>query len=175
MPAKNSVSVQESGRSSVSFPRIDSADIPEAADVGKVPLRVDRWRRENPDAVRSWTTKHGCVVLFWGFKVYYGTCTGCGGLVTTRRYVAHDKGDGRAGGGSWPKLCSACRASREEERANRARRTMRSLRERRYAFRDEQMRNIGITPPTQGVAAKNRHGNPIIDYPDDDDDWFEPE
>lgn len=75
-----------------------------------VPTRVDRWRRENPNALRSWTTKHGCVVQFWGMRVYYGSCRDCSALVTTRRNIAGlTHRDGQTLLGRWPELCPQCR------------------------------------------------------------------
>lgn len=119
------------------------------------------------NAVSTWTTKHGCVVQFWGMRIYYGTCTQCGGLATGLKP--------EAGGGSYPKLCQPCR----ESTADRARRSMARLRRKRYALRDEQFTRIGITPPRQGVPPRDDHtGQPVTyHHPNEDDqelvDWFE--
>ncbi|SIA26326.1 Uncharacterised protein [Mycobacteroides abscessus subsp. abscessus] len=117
-------------------------------------------------AASSWTTKNGCVVQFWGVRVYYGTCVDCGVLVHTRRAVTHHRG------GGWPKLCPSCRNAHEAARADRSRGSMRKLREKRYAFRDEQYAKIGITPPRQGVPPKGSQGQPLLTDRDVDDELW---
>jgi hypothetical protein len=117
-----------------------------------VPTRTERWRRENPDALRTWTTKHGCVVQFWGMRIYYGRCRDCGSLVTTRRGITgllHR--DGMTFTGSWPQLCGRCRTRKDDEHAANARYRMARLRRQRYASRDEQYGKIGLPPVRQGV------------------------
>jgi hypothetical protein len=89
---------------------------------------VDRWREANPDALRTWATEYGCVVAFWGMRVYYGTCQSCGGLVTARRPMAYHGKTGR-----WPKNCRDCQKRKHEEHANQARYRMRRRRERGVA------------------------------------------
>ncbi len=128
-----------------------------------VPTKVDRWRRENPDALRSWTTKYGCVVQFWGMRVYYGRCRECAGLVTARRGIAHNK-RGRTDTGRYPELCAECKAAKEAEHSERARYRMAALRRERYGFRDEQYRKVGLPPVRQGVPA---------DPTDYSDDWLD--
>lgn len=141
-----------------------------------VPTRLDQWRRENPDALRTWTTKHGCVVLFWGVKVYYGTCVGCGGLVHTRRYVSTDQGKQPLGGGAWPSLCERCRERRQSERRDKSRKLMAKRRKREYADRAVEYDRMGWTPPRQGVPAKDRRtgASIMLTEPEDDfDDWYD--
>ncbi|AKC40101.1 Uncharacterised protein [Mycolicibacterium phlei] len=124
---------------------------------------------ENSDLtnkVSAWTTKHGCVVQFWGMRIYYGKCTRCGHLVTGRKPDV--------GGGSYPKLCPPCR----QAGGDRARHSMARLRRERNARRDAQFIQIGITPPRQGVPPRESNGQPVIyQHPDEDDrelmDWFE--
>lgn len=127
-----------------------------------VPTKVDRWRRENPNAFRTWTTKRGCVVQFWGMRIYYGRCRDCAGLVTARRSVAHHK-DGRTWTGKWPELCHGCKDAKVTTHSDRARYRMSELRRKRYAFRDEQFRKAGLPPVRQGVAVD----------PTEPDDWLD--
>lgn len=97
-----------------------------------VPSQVDRWRRENPNALRTWTTKYGCVVQFWGMRVYYGNCADCSVLVTTRRDISgshYRRGQTRIG--AWPKYCDDCRRDRAEKHNDRARARMRRVRQER--------------------------------------------
>ncbi|MGV0603370.1 hypothetical protein [Mycolicibacterium sp. XJ1904] len=98
-----------------------------------VKTKVDRWREENPDALRTWKTTNGCVVQFGGMRIYYGTCPNvldhdaaclvphggrkesckcqpCGGLVTTRRSVQGERHrEGMTQLGRWPVYCPECR------------------------------------------------------------------
>lgn len=112
-----------------------------------VPSRLDAWRRDNADALQTWETKYGCVVLFWGMKVYYGRCRACPEIVTSRRN-ANTRG---GGAGRWPELCNECRARKSDQDANSARRRMARLRRERYTFRSEQYAKIGLPEPRQGV------------------------
>lgn len=84
---------------------------------------IKRYRKENPDAIRRWDTTYGCVVAFWGMRVYYGTCQSCGGLVTSRRPMAYHGTTGR-----WPKNCPECSRRKAEDHDDRARYRMRKLR-----------------------------------------------
>ena len=119
----------------LSYPRITMADAKTAVvaysskpDAHRlVPNKIDRWRRENPDALRTWATNHGCVVQFWGMRVYYGACKECGALLTARRNVAkHRRGPTIIG--RWPELCEPCRVRKSEADNNAARGRMRRLR-----------------------------------------------
>lgn len=104
------------------------------AEARSVPTRVDAWRRANPDAFRTWSSKYGCVVQFWGMRVYYGRCSDCSGLVTARRRITDPRyRRGETNIGRWPKYCAPCRDRRDQEHNDRARVRMRQLRERRRA------------------------------------------
>ncbi|WP_104182591.1 hypothetical protein [Mycobacterium avium] len=119
-----------------------------------VATKVDRWRRENPNAFHTWTTKRGCVVQFWGMRVYYGKCRDCSRLVTTRRNIMgrkHREGETKLG--RWPELCSVCRKDKYESHAASARYRMARLRRERYKFRDEQFAKAGLPPVRQGVSS----------------------
>jgi hypothetical protein len=84
---------------------------------------IDKWRAENPDELRTWTTTYGCVVAFWGMRIYYGTCQSCGCLVTARRPMAYHGTTGR-----WSKNCRDCRARKAEDHDDKARHRMRRAR-----------------------------------------------
>jgi hypothetical protein len=84
---------------------------------------INRWRAANPDALRTWTTTYGCVVAFWGMRVYYGTCQSCGELATARRPMAYHGSTGR-----WPKNCPDCQLRKAEDHADQARYRMRRVR-----------------------------------------------
>lgn len=117
-----------------------------------VPNRLDAWRRDNPNAFATWETKYGCVVVFWGWKIYYGRCVDCGGVVTTRRQA-----DGRGQGSArWPKYCPECKERRCEEHNEQARYRMQRLRRERYKFRDAQFEENGLPPARQGVPTGKR-------------------
>lgn len=92
--------------------------------------RQQLWLEMNPDFVKRWETKFGTVAAWGGFRVYYGTCQDCEGLVTTRRA-------GIAGcmqGGRWPKYCPRCSEDRcAAHNGINARRRMRRLRAERSA------------------------------------------
>jgi hypothetical protein len=137
------------------FPGISQEDRERAAaPAPDVPTRVDRWRRENPDAFRTWTTKHGCVVQFWGMRVYYGICRDCPGLVTDRRSISGADANRFKTGptqlGRWPMLCDDCRERRYEDHAAAARYRMARLRRDRYAFRDEQYARFNTARAERG-------------------------
>jgi hypothetical protein len=121
--------------------------------------RIDKWRADNPDAFRWWETKHGCVIQFWGMRVYYGTCRDCPALVTARRCISKNGPRFKSGPtqlGRWPMLCGNCRCRVEDVRRDRKRKYMANTRRRQYAIRDEQYRAGGGTPPRQGVPASGR-------------------
>lgn len=116
-----------------------------------VPNHVDRWRRENPDHVVRQEVKStgGAWVQFWGFRVYYGPCADCGGLVHTRRYIA-DKKDGRTDTGRWPKYCTECSEKRHAAHNAGAKERMVALRQRRKEVQLEQFQARGMEPPQPG-------------------------
>ena len=135
---------------------------------------VDKYREDNPDDFRTWETKYGCVVQFWGMRVYYGTCRDCPGLVHTRRNVSGYRA-GPTQIGRWPVLCEVCRERRTAEHAEAARKRMAELRRKRYAARDEQFRKVGIPVPRQGVPGEEALLRREADYLDggyvEDSDW----
>lgn len=141
----------------VQFPTADD-DVAGAADfvATDVPTRIDRWRSDNPDFFDHWTTKYGCVIQFWGMRVYYGRCRDCSELVTKRRDISRPHQNKYKSGptqlGRWPILCDRCRSAKEEAKADNARRRMARLRRQRYAFRDEQYARRGLMPVRQGVG-----------------------
>lgn len=123
---------------------------------------VDKYRKENPDDFRTWETEYGCVVQFWGMRVYYGSCRDCPGLVTTKRNVSGYRA-GPTQIGRWPLLCETCRERRKAEHAEAARKRMARLRKERYIARDEQIRRVNATRnpevrplpiPRQGVPGE---------------------
>lgn len=97
-----------------------------------VPNHVDRWRRENPNHVyrQEVESTGGAWVQFWGFRVYYGPCAECGGLVHTRRKISHKK-DGSTNTARWPKYCTECNEKRRAAHDAGAAERMRALRKRR--------------------------------------------
>ncbi|MFF0541743.1 hypothetical protein [Prescottella sp. R16] len=97
-----------------------------------VPNHVDKWRRENPNHVvrQEVESTGGAWVQFWGFRVYYGPCADCSGLVHTRRYIA-DKKDGSTDTGRWPKYCTECSEKRHAAHNADAKERMAALRKRR--------------------------------------------
>lgn len=119
----------------------------------KVPTRAEAWRRRNPNALRTWTTSNGgCVVQFWGMRVYYGNCADCRTLVTTRRKISHPQyATGQTNIGRWPKYCAGCNRRRGEEHNDRARGRMQRLRAQRYASRSDQFRKAGFPEARQGI------------------------
>jgi hypothetical protein len=124
---------------------------------------VNKFRAENPDDFHTWTTKYGCVVQFWGMRVYYGTCQTCKGLVTARRDVSKYKA-GRTQIGRWPKYCQVCRELKAGEHNAAARKRMAQLRKERNALQAEQLHRAnerraksGLLPlpvPRQGVPGE---------------------
>jgi hypothetical protein len=121
--------------------------------------RIDKWREENPNALRTWTTKYGCVIQFWGMRIYYGECVDCKGLVHARRDVSGYR-EGFTHVGRWPKLCDQCRARNAAEHNNRARGRMRRVRARdRFPFddADDRYTKSGRPPtPAEKAAATAR-------------------
>jgi hypothetical protein len=116
--------------------------------------RIDKWREENPNALRTWTTKYGCVVQFWGVRIYYGECADCKALVHTRRDVSGYR-EGQTHVGRWPKQCDQCRQRRSAEHNDRARGRMRRHRARdRYPFEDETRYAKSGRAPTPEEKAK---------------------
>ncbi|KAF0835675.1 hypothetical protein FNL39_1216 [Nocardia caishijiensis] len=100
-------------------------------DAKKVRNKVDVYRDENPNAFHTWTTKYGCVVQFWGCRVYYGKCQDCSGLVTTRRDISRYRWTGTTNIGRWPSRCLGCATAASEAHNDRARARMRKVRARR--------------------------------------------
>jgi hypothetical protein len=109
---------------------------------------IDRWRAENPDKVRHGKAAYGCVVAFWGMRVYYGTCQSCERLVTARKPMSYSGQDGR-----WPKYCPTCRSRKAQEHDDKARQRMARLRREGYEFRSEQFERLGLPQVRQGVAS----------------------
>jgi hypothetical protein len=142
----------------VDYPRISADDLAAAVkplndkQAKAVATHLDRWRAENPDALRVWTTKLGCVVQFWGMRLYYGLCKDCGGLVTDRRGISHSR-DVVTNIGRWRERCPECADKAEQVHADSARSRMARLRRSRRESRDTQMVAAGMVPPRQGVAA----------------------
>jgi hypothetical protein len=142
----------------VPFPRIS----PEDRDAALKPLdnrqaqevesHLDKWRKDNPNAFRTWTTKLGCVIQFWGMRVYYGRCKDCGGLVTDRRSVARYR-KGITNIGRWRERCGGCAEVNRQAHEDGARFRMARLRQKRRESRDTQMLAAGMTPPRQGMQA----------------------
>jgi hypothetical protein len=119
--------------------------------------KIEKWRQENPDHFTWWTTKYGCVVQFWGMRVYYGTCQVCQGLVTKRRDVTGYT-EGQTQIGRWPKYCDDCRKRKDDEHNGNARKRMRKRRGRtRYPFDDVEDRyaKSGRPPTPQERAMVN--------------------
>lgn len=143
------------------FPRISAADLAEAvwpltdAEASRVPTRLDRWRSENPDELRTWTTKLGCVVQFWGVRLYYGLCKDCGGLVTDRRSVARFRGV-VTNIGRWKERCEGCARLNDERHEDNARHRMARLRRQRREVADSRRVAAGMKPGRQGVAVQDR-------------------
>ena len=121
------------------------------SDAKLVPNKVDKWRSENPNAVYRYKVEKtgGQVVQFWGFRVYYGPCANCGGLVHTRRKISH-KRDGRTNTGRWPKYCNECSRKRCEAHDAGAAERMRNLRKSRKGNLHAQCQALGINPPQPG-------------------------
>ena len=136
-------------------------------DAEAVPTKVDRWRRDNPDALRTWETKRGCVVQFWGMRIYYGTCKECGGLVHTRRDVSRYR-RGMTQRGRWPEHCDECARAKGRKHDDQARSRMARLREDRYKFREEQYRRVGLPAVQQGVSSG------LTEPKDPEDEYFPP-
>jgi hypothetical protein len=130
--------------------------------------KVDRWRRQNPDFFDWWETKYGCVVQFWGVRLYYGhcqfvvehhancltvagskkwkcrDCNRCHSLVHTRRSIQGKRHrDGPTQLGRWPMYCPDCRERSSQRRASRNRKYSANYRRGMY-----ERRGFG---PRQGV------------------------
>ncbi len=141
------------------FPRISAADLAEAVrpltheEAGQVTSRLDRWRSENPDTYRGWSTMFGCVIQMWGVRMYYGRCKDCGARVMCRRDVSQYR-SGQTNLGRWQERCADCVRRKGEGHNGNARHRMARLRRDRAAFRDAQMVDAGMTPPRQGVPAQ---------------------
>lgn len=122
---------------------------------------INRWREANPDALRTWTTTYGCVVAFWGMRVYYGTCQSCGCLVTARRPMTYNFN----GTGRWPKNCRGCQERKAEEHADNARYRMRKAR-RKYAGqkpRYDLIRHTSLVRPDWLSLVRKRLGIDCLD------------
>lgn len=112
--------------------------------------KCDQERRQNPNRVNRWNTKYGCVVQFWGMRVYCGRCRDCAAPVTTLRDVSRHNW-GLTTVGRWPELCENCRSKKREAHAEGARHRMAALRRERKQFRDAQFARAGLPPVRQGV------------------------
>lgn len=121
--------------------------------VKQVPTKVDRWRAENPNHVyrQEVKTTGGAWVQFWGFRVYYGPCADCGGLVTTRRKIAHNR-RGSTDTGRWPKYCGECNRKRAQEHDAGAATRMAAVRRRRRERPDPPRRGVDPAALTQRPA-----------------------
>ena len=110
--------------------------------------RQQLWLEMNPDFVKRWSAKFGVVAAWGGFRIYYGTCQDCKGLVTARRAGIA----GHMQGGRWPKYCPRCRENRcAAHNGVNARRRMRELRARqgsssRYYRERRKAREQGLDP-----------------------------
>ncbi|GEM31166.1 hypothetical protein NN3_21730 [Nocardia neocaledoniensis NBRC 108232] len=93
--------------------------------------KVDVYREANPDEFHTWTTRYGCVVQFWGHRVYYGRCQDCSGLVTTRRNIRRYRHKPITQIGRWPSRCPECAEAAWEKHNDQARYRMARLRARR--------------------------------------------
>jgi hypothetical protein len=140
------------------YPRITDEDrraavVPMRYDAS-VPTKVDKYRRENPNAFYTYEVEKtgGCVVQFWGFRIYYGRCANCSELVTTRRNISQRK-RGETRTGRWPSYCAECIRQRAEDHNDKARVRMQRLRAERKVFRDAQFSAAGLPPVRQGVQA----------------------
>lgn len=90
--------------------------------------RVDVWRDENPNDVKSWAVCRGVVVQFWGMRIYYGRCVDCELLITDRRNVSHPRHrDGRVMIGRWPKYCQRCREKSDATKTRKRQARWRAL------------------------------------------------
>lgn len=149
----------------IEYPRLESGTrtvVPmDNRRVRSVPRRGGLVREDDPDRFETRTTERGCVVQFWGMSIYYGKCTRCAGLTTSRRPVGT--------GGAYPKLCSSCR----EDPRDQSRKLMAKRRKREYADRAVQYERKGWTPPTQGVPAKDRRTGATIMLTEPEDDFDE--
>ncbi|CAM3213825.1 hypothetical protein RHDE110596_22520 [Prescottella defluvii] len=120
------------------------------ADAKLVPNKVDKWRRENPNHVvrQEVESTGGAWVQFWGFRVYYGPCADCDGLVHTRRKISHKK-NGSTDTGRWPKYCTDCSEKRHAAHNAAAAERMRNLRNLRKSRRENLLAQ-GVTPRQPG-------------------------
>ncbi|UEA48858.1 hypothetical protein LK468_11460 [Mycobacteroides abscessus] len=107
--------------------------------------RAQTWLDFNPDSIERWDTKYGTVAAWGGFRMYYGTCQTCRGLVTSRKegVSLQVTGDGR-----WPKNCERCREALREADNDNARRRMRRLRAQRSAR--------GVSPGSDSAYYRER-------------------
>ncbi|MBM7458581.1 hypothetical protein [Rhodococcus coprophilus] len=138
-----------------------------------VPNKVDKWRRENPDHVyrQEVTSTGGAWVQFWGFRVYYGPCADCGGLVHTRRKISHKK-DGSTDTARWPKYCTECSEARHVAHNAAAKERMAALRKRRKEAMQERYPGWNPQPGRPkgsrngtGTSAGEPHGSWIRTVP----------
>lgn len=119
-----------------------SADI--ALNIERIAVsegKLAAWRDEHPDAMGTWTTKHGCVVAFGGMKVYYGRCRDCGVLVTTRRANPPRAVVRGGGNGRWPTRCAECSERKRQEHDDKARARMAKVRAERKQARRKRLTN----------------------------------
>lgn len=109
--------------------RIRAESLAQGGRRPNVPSRRDLWRKDNPDEMSWWTTKNGgYVVQFWGMKVYYGSCKGCGEFVGALRSADTL--------GRWPETCTPCQERKQLEHDNGARGRMRKARAKYGPVRD---------------------------------------
>jgi hypothetical protein len=156
--------------------------------------KVDRWREDNPDAFRTWTTAHGAVVQFWGQRIYYGRCqfvvehadncltshgsktwkcrdcTRCCRLVHTRRSIQGKRHrDGKTELGRWPMYCGECRQRASQRSADRNRKYAANYRRAMYERRGFGPRQ-GIPGVGAALARQEREQKHLELYHFDDDD-----
>ncbi|GAB5018445.1 hypothetical protein JHV675_50260 [Mycobacterium avium subsp. hominissuis] len=132
----------------LSYPRVtqDQKTRRAGKDAPRAKLKVERWREENPDHFCTWETKYGCVIQFWGMRVYYGRCKeeGCNGLVTTRRSIQGEHEykfkTGRTMLGAYPSLCDNCRKRKQEESYTKNRKYAANYRRKLYERRGRRER-----------------------------------
>lgn len=119
-------------------PGLGPVEVQNKFDMWRV-QNITRWREQNPDAFHTWTTKYGCVIQFWGFRVYYGKCDMCGVLITDRRDISGHISRGPTYTGTWRKYCNPCRDAKAATRARGGMRRSRASRRNRRASDDARL------------------------------------
>ncbi|EKT81851.1 hypothetical protein WSS_A15204 [Rhodococcus opacus M213] len=145
------------------YPRIATDDRRHAVtplshkDANKVYSKVDKWREENPNAFYQYVVEEtgGCMIQFWGYRIYYGRCVDCSGVVTRRRKISPNK-TGPTWTGRWPLYCTECTAKKSAKRVDANRARVRARRAAEYAERDAQREKAGLPPITQGYRSDLR-------------------